>query len=278
MKVGVHVSVAGSIDQAVDRAVERRCNTFQIFTRNPRGWKFKDLVKEQAELFRRKVKDSGVWPPVDHMPYLPNLACPKHDIYDLSVKTLTAELERCEALGIPYVVTHMGSHLGTGLEAGRKRVISAVSSALEKAKSSVMVLLENTAGTANSTGSTFEDLNAILINIHPQDRVAVCFDTCHAFAAGYDLRNKMAVDSTLEHFDKVIGLKRLKAIHLNDAKGELGCGLDRHEHIGLGHIGEAGFKAFLRHEAIRELPLILETPIDKRRDDFGNIEKVRALA
>lgn len=278
MKVGVHVSVAGSIDQAVDRAAALKCDTFQIFTRNPRGWKFKELDPESAKLFRKKLEDARIGPAVTHMPYLPNLACPKDDIYKISVKALTAELERCDALGIPYAVTHMGSHLGTGLEAGRERVIKAVNTAIADAKSSSMVLLENTAGTANSTGSTFEDVKAILDGIKKQERVGVCFDTCHAFAAGYDLRDKARVQEVLGRFEETIGWDRVKTIHLNDSKGELGCGRDRHEHIGLGCIGEAGFSVFLHDQCVGKIPLILETPIDERRDDVGNLQKVRSLA
>jgi len=278
MKIGVHVSVAGSIDQAVDRALALKCDTFQIFTRNPRGWKFKELDEESAKLFRKKLEEAGIGPPVTHMPYLPNLACPKEDIYKVSIETLITELERSHRLGIPYVVTHMGSHLGTGLESGRKRVIAAVNVALGKARSGCMILLENTAGTANSTGSTFEDMRAIIEGIKKQDRVGVCFDTCHAFAAGYDLRDKRKVDDVLKRFQEMTGWDRVKAIHLNDSVGELACGLDRHEHIGMGHIGEEGFRAFLRDERVRGIPMILETPIDKRRDDVGNLQKVRSLA
>jgi len=212
------------------------------------------------------------------MPYLPNLACPKEDLYRMSVKALIDELERSQALCIPYVVTHMGSHLGSGLEAGRRRVITAVNTALVEAKSKAMLLLENTAGTANSTGSTFEDVRAILDSIKKQERAGVCFDTCHAFAAGYDLRSKNEVNEVLSQFDEIIGWDRVKIIHLNDSMGELGCGLDRHEHIGLGHIGEAGFRAFLHDPRVRNIPMILETPINTRRGDLGNLQKVRSLA
>jgi len=278
MKVGVHVSISGSIDLAIDRALERKCDTFQIFTRNPRGWKFKDLSEGNVENFTLKLADSGITPAVAHMPYLPNLASPKEDIYQKSVETLTAEVHRCGLLEIPYLVTHLGSHLGAGMEVGYRRITDACNKALSEVKNDAIILLENTAGTKNSMGGTFEDIRYIIDRVEQKGRVAVCFDTCHAFAAGYELRNEEALNKTLEHFDEVLGLELLKTVHLNDSKGDLGSRIDRHEHIGLGFIGNEGFKTILRNETIRWLPLILETPIDKRRDDYGNLKKVRDLA
>jgi len=164
------------------------------------------------------------------------------------------------------------------MEVGYRRIVDACNKALSEAKNDVIILLENTAGTRNSMGGTFEDIRYIIDRVEQKNRIAVCFDTCHAFAAGYELRNEEALNETLEHFDEVLGLELLKAVHLNDSKGDLGSRIDRHEHIGLGFIGEEGFKTILRNEPIRRLPLILETPIDKRRDDYGNLDKVRELA
>jgi len=278
LKLGVHVSISGSIDMAVDRAVERECTTFQIFTRNPRGWKFKQLSNDEAKNFIGKLAASGIGPAVAHMPYLPNLASPKKSIYAVSLKTLSAELDRCGRLQIPYLVTHLGSHLGRGMEVGFEKIINACNVALSKVKNNVLLLLENTAGTKNSMGSSFEDIRHIIDRIAPPERVAICFDTCHGFAAGYDLRDAVAVQKTLESFDKILGLRLLKAIHMNDSKGKLGSHIDRHEHIGMGFIGDEGFRAVLHHESLKDLPFILETPIDNRRDDFGNLRKVRELA
>lgn len=278
MRVGIHVSISGSIDLAIDRALERKCDTFQIFTRNPRGWKFKDLSEEDVKNFTRKLADSGMAPAVAHMPYLPNLSSPKEDVYGKSVETLTAEVHRCGLLNIPYLVTHLGSHLGAGMELGYRRIIDACNKTLSEVENDVIILLENTAGTKNSMGGTFEDIRYIIDRVEQKRRVAVCFDTCHAFAAGYELRTERALSETLELFDEVIGLDLLKIVHLNDSKGDLGSRIDRHEHIGLGFIGEEGFRTILRDETIKQLPLILETPIDKRRDDYGNLKKVRELA
>jgi len=278
MKLGVHVSISGSIDLAVDRSLERRCETFQMFTRNPRAWKARSLSEEVVKDFTRKLADSRITPAVAHMPYLPNLASPKEDVYEKSVEMLTAEVDRCGLLNIPYLVTHLGSHLGAGIEAGYRRVVYACNRALSRVENKAIVLLENTAGGKNSMGGTFENIRYIIDRIEQRNRVAVCFDTSHAFASGYDLRSAEALERTLEVFDRIIGLDLLKVVHLNDSKGDLGSRIDRHEHIGLGFIGEEGFKAILRNETIRRLPLILETPIDMRRDDYGNLEKVRELA
>jgi len=277
--VGCHVSIAGSIDLAVGRARELGCDTFQIFSRNPRGWKAKDLDQGTADAFRTAVSASGLGPVVDHMPYLPNPASPDDEIYDKSVAALTGELRRCDLLGIPYLVTHLGHHRGAGTEAGQERVVAAINRALTDAgEDDVMLLLENTAGEKNSVGSTFADLSRIMDGIDAVEKIGICFDTCHAFAAGYDLRTAEGIEVAFGEVDDLIGLRHLRVVHLNDSKGDLGGGLDRHEHVGLGSIGEEGFWNILRHPGVRSLPLICETPVDERRDDVGNIAKVRELA
>ncbi|MDD1700336.1 MAG: deoxyribonuclease IV [Methanoregula sp.] len=277
VKVGVHVSIAGSLDLAVDRAKKAGCDVFQMFSRNPRGWGFIPLSKESCDTFRSKIRSSNLIP-IDHMPYLPNLASPKSDIYNKSIAALTTELDRCEHLGIAYLVTHLGHHLGDGIAGGRVRVIRAINKALKESDNSVMLLLENTAGEKNSVGSCFEHIRGIMEGLENQNRIGVCFDTCHAFAAGYELRTESGIRETLLQFDEHIGINSLKIIHLNDTKGHLGSSLDRHEHIGMGFIGENGFRLLLHHPDISAIPLVCETPIDNRRDDAGNIAKVRELA
>ncbi len=212
------------------------------------------------------------------MPYLPNLASPKPDIYNKSIAALVTELDRCGQLGIPYLVTHLGHHLGDGIAGGRARVIRAINTALKESDNPVMLLLENTAGEKNSVGSTFEHIRGIMDGLENKNRIGVCFDTCHAFAAGYELRTESGLKNTLNQFDEQIGIDNLKIIHLNDTKGDLGSGLDRHEHIGMGFIGEEGFRLILHHPVFSALPLICETPVDDRRDDAGNITRVRELA
>ena len=279
MHVGCHVSISGSIDKAVDNAVQRECSAFQIFTRNPRGWHAKSLVEHDVSSFREKLKQSNIdrMATCAHMPYLPNLATPKKDMFEKSVQTIVGEVERCGQLGIPYLVTHLGSHLGTGESEGINRLVTGLQAA-GKVKNNVTILLENTAGQKNSVGSRFEQLAEIFNRLRPSDRFGICLDTCHAFVAGYDLRTKDNVKDTFAEFDQNIGLKHLKILHLNDARGEMGCNLDRHYHIGLGNIGEKGMGAVIKTANNNNIPIILETPIDDVRDDFANIKKVRELA
>ncbi len=277
MKVGLHVSIAKSLDSAVDNAKALGCDTFQMFTRNPRGWKFTALDPEEVKSFKDKLREAGIGPPVDHMPYLPNLACPEDEVYEKSATTLVAEVERCVQLGVPYIVTHLGSHLGRGREVGLERMTRALNIAIKKAKGNLQILLENMAGQKNSMGSTFKDIKEILDGVKKKEHVGVCLDSCHLYAAGYDVQSQRGVDQTLAKFDDIIGFPSLKVVHLNDSKGGLGSGLDRHEHIGMGYIGEKGFKAILHHPAIRDLPLILETPIDERCNHMGNLQMVRKL-
>jgi deoxyribonuclease-4 len=276
LKIGFHVSIAGSIDKSVDRAVALGCSTFQLFTRSPRGWSFSDIPIDIVSAFTEKLKRTAISPVVDHMPYLPNLASPDDDVYNRSVGTLKTELSRCTLLGIQYLVTHLGSHLGSGEEQGRSRLVSALNNAVGDVKTSCMILLENTAGQKNSIGTTFEDIRAIMDKIDYTRRIGFCFDTSHAFAAGYDLRTRTG--EIIDQMDDAIGLNKLKVVHLNDSISDLGGHLDRHEHIGLGKIGEKGFRSILAEKRIRSLPLIMETPVDTRRDDRANIAKVYELA
>lgn len=278
LKIGFHVSITGSIDLAVDRAKEAGCTAFQIFLKNPRGWSYKPLNEEEAARFVKKCEAWGYTAVLAHMPYLPNLASPNNETYRKSVNSLLEDRTRAGRLKIPFLVLHLGSHLGSGEEAGVQRVVDACRTALKAVDNDVMLLLENTAGQRNSIGSHFKELKRIMDKIGEESRVGVCFDTCHAFAAGYDLRTQKAVDETLAQLDKDIGLQHVKAIHLNDSVGELGSHLDRHEHIGLGKIGEMGMKAILHTPEIRKLPIVMETPVDKRRDDRGNLTKALELA
>jgi len=276
MKAGFHVSIQGSIDFSADRAANLGCSTFQIFTRSPRQWNSAKLAPEIAKVFSDKVKSYGLEPVFAHMPYLPNLASSNDEVYEKSVMTLTLEMERCMQLEIPYLVTHMGSHLGKGMEIGFTRLIEGINQAFKETTDGVILLLENTAGTRNSMGSTFEDIQHIIERLIDQERVGVCFDTSHAFAAGYDLRTKESVQSTIRKLENIIGLERVKLVHLNDSKGDLNSRIDRHEHIGLGRIGEEGFRNVLASQ-LGELPLIMETPKNDVRDDAGNLEKLKEL-
>ena len=278
MRIGCHVSIAGGIDRAVDNAAERGCTAFQIFTRSPRMWRAKEISAAERDAYRAKLDASGIDRSATcaHMPYLPNLASGEPDAYRRSVAVLVEEVGRCGELGVPYLVTHLGSHLGEGEEAGIARLVAAYGEAAA-VDNRVRVLLENTAGQKNSVGSDFGQLGSILRQLEPADRFGVCIDTCHAFVHGYDLRTEKAVGEAFAELDTAVGAENLRMLHLNDAKGGLGSKLDRHHHVGLGGIGEEGMRAVVREAHGRDVPVILETPIDGERDDFGNIRAARGL-
>ncbi len=279
MQIGLHVSISGSIDMAVNNAVERECTAFQIFTRNPRSWFAKDLELNEAKKFKEKLKESKIdrMAICAHMPYLPNLSSPEDDGYQKSIKSMTKEIERCDKLGIPYLVTHLGSHKGSGEENGIKRLTDALNKVAET-KADVIILLENTAGQKNSVGSDFKQLAEIFSKCKPAKKFGICLDTCHAFVAGYDLRTKDAAKKTMKEFDDTVGIENLKILHLNDSKGELNSNRDRHDHIGLGEIGKDGLGEVIKIMNKNKIPIVLETPIDERRDDFGNIKQAKSLA
>ncbi|MDA4128523.1 MAG: deoxyribonuclease IV [Thaumarchaeota archaeon] len=258
--IGFHVSIAESLLLAFDRANEIGCTTFQIFTRNPSRWAFKPLAKEDIEGFKRKRRETIFKAIAAHMPYLPNLASSDKTAIKQSRESLKAEVERCGRLEIDYLVAHLGSHHGAGTMTGVRNVAAACDEALDSSEGKTMILLENMAGQRNCVGARFEELKMIMDLTKNRDRVGVCFDTCHAFAAGFDLSNEAAVRDTLSLFDRLVGLKEMKVIHFNDSKGALGSALDRHEHVGKGRIGKAGFKALLQNDYVRNVPLIIETP------------------
>jgi deoxyribonuclease-4 len=279
MQIGCHVSISGGISNAVVNAVNRECTAFQIFTRNPRGWHVKDLTNGDVNEFKEKLGASKIdrLATCAHMPYLPNLASPKDDSFQKSVDAFVNEVKRCGTLGIPYLVTHLGSHLGTGEEKGIKKLVKGLTKAAG-VKNDVTILLENTAGQKNSVGSNFDQLAEIFFQLKPAKRFGICLDSCHAFAAGYDLRTESSVKDTFSKFDDSIGFEHLKIVHLNDSKGEIGCSWDRHYHIGLGNIGEKGMSAFIKTINKKKIPMILETPIDDIRNDFENLKVAKELA
>ncbi|HKU48825.1 MAG TPA: deoxyribonuclease IV [Nitrososphaera sp.] len=286
MKLGFHVSIAGGISNSVGNAQKLGCTAFQIFSRNPRGWTAKPLDPAEVDRFKESLAASRIKPDsvVVHMPYLPNLSGPQGELYSKSVQTLAEELQRCSALGIQYLVIHLGSHRGTGLAQGISQLINAIDKAFESAEKNTgnrkkaTVLLENNAGQTNGVGATFEDLATILHKTdRPESEIGICLDTCHLFASGYDISTVEGVEVTLEKFDKVVGVRKLKVIHLNDSKGELNSNLDRHQHIGLGSIGPAGLSGFVNNRSTKDLTFIMETPIDEKRGDEENLKAALGL-
>jgi len=275
--IGLHVSAAGALDLAFDRAQEVGANTFQLFTRNPNQWRFSPIPKDVVSAFHEKRAKTGFRRVVAHMPYLPNLASSEPGILKQSRITLDEEVKRCDSLGVDYLVIHLGSHRGAGTMSGVKNISEAVNEALSGSSGDTTILLENMAGQKNCVGARFEELGMILSKVKREKRAAVCLDTCHMFAAGFDLRSRDAVEQTMAVFDECVGYEKLKVVHLNDSKGDLGSNLDRHENVGDGKIGMKGMKAILHHGGMLERPMIMETPFEDERAMRESLSTVRRL-
>lgn len=277
MLIGVHVSIAGRISDAIGRAADLCCNTIQIFSRNPRGWLAKPLNPVDVDEFKRKRKEKGISPILVHIPYIINLATPNDRLWEASIDLYAEDIKRTDTLAAEYFVTHLGAHTGSGEEAGLERFCRGLNKAIEKAAPKTMILLETCAGQGSSLGHTFEHIRYMLDNIKG-NRIGVCLDTCHVYVAGYDIATRHGLDETLKNFDKIIGIENLKAIHLNDAQGALGSHLDRHQHIGKGKIKEEGIRRILTHPKLRNLPFIMETPKKNPKDDPMNMKVAKRLA
>ncbi|HHV62324.1 MAG TPA: deoxyribonuclease IV [Firmicutes bacterium] len=285
MRFGVHVAIAGGLPRAIERARELGCDAMQIFSRSPRSLRTRALNEAEAADFRTMARLSSISPIVVHIPYLINLASPKEQIYEVSISALREDIARACQLGADYLVIHPGSHVGSGVEAGMERIIKAINVVFKdrecrdrNREGGLKLLLETVSGAGTEIGYTFEQLKGIIENLEGEGEVGVCFDTCHVFAAGYDIRTPDGLNEVLEDFDRVLGLDRLKLVHANDSLGDLGSRKDRHAHIGEGMIGEDGFRAILNNERLREMPFILETPNDDPGDDARNLARLRELA
>ncbi|MBN1871939.1 MAG: deoxyribonuclease IV [Candidatus Omnitrophica bacterium] len=275
MRLGYHVSIAGKIYEAIDRAVELDCGCMQIFSRNPRGWKVAALSRTDAEEFQRRRREAYIYPVLVHIPYIINLATPEDRLYKISIASYIEDIKRADMLGAEYFVTHLGSHRGRGERYGLKRFTSALNTVIGEVRPKTTILLESTAGAGASLGYKFEHMAAIIKGVKNKDKIGVCLDTQHIYAAGYDIVKNL--NGTISAFDDIIGLDRLKAMHLNDSKSGLGSRVDRHEHIGKGNIGLKAFKKILNHPKLRHLPFIMETPMETRRDDINNMESAKSL-
>jgi deoxyribonuclease-4 len=277
--LGAHMSIAGGLHLAFVRMREVKGEALQVFLRNERRWEMRPLTLEAIASFRRAHEESGNVPIAAHDSYLINLAAPDPVLRDRSIGAFAEELRRGETLGISFLITHPGSHLGQGVEAGLERFVRGMDRSVSASStSSIAVLIETTAGQGTNLGSTFEEIAFILGRARHGDRLGVCLDTCHCFAAGYDLRTPEAYEETMRRFQEVIGMEKLKYFHLNDSKGALGSRLDRHEHIGKGKIGLAGFELLLRDARFRDHPMVLETPKGKElKEDKKNLKVLRSL-
>ena len=287
-RLGAHMSIAGGLPRAVDRAEASGCEALQIFTKSAGQWRARPLPPEEIALFRRRVKESGIRPVVAHNSYLINVAAALPSLREQSIASLREELDRAEVLGLDGLVMHPGSYT-SGTEAhGLQLIADALRQLLdERPDGRTMILLEHTAGQGTNLGHRFEHLAAIIDRLEGSPRVGVCIDTCHLLAAGYDICSEEGYKQTFREFDRIVGLKRIKAFHLNDSKKPCASRVDRHEHIGKGCIGLDPFRWLLNDRRFRKLPMLLETPkletpeSKKRSDvdpwDARNLRTLRRL-
>jgi len=274
-RLGVHTSIAGGIDLSILRAKELGCNTLQIFSHNPRTWKKPEFSEEVVNRFREYRKLYDMNPLYIHTSYLINIASTNKQIRELSLKMLIWELDTADMLGADYVILHPGSSSGDSLK-GKRLAIDTLKKLRDMKSWNVKLLLENTAGERGDISATIEDLWELAESCGGLSG-GLCIDTCHAFQAGYDIRKDKDIEKFVDNIIKVSGFDAIKLIHLNDSKKDFNSKVDRHEHIGLGKIGLTGFKSLLNHSALREIPIILETPKRSERDDLINLRKVKRL-
>jgi deoxyribonuclease-4 len=277
--LGAHMSIAGGVHCAVERAVSIGCTTMQMFVKNNNQWRGKELTEEDIATYKKLLKESSIGPVVVHDTYLINLCSTNKEILQKSRVALKDELDRCEMLGVEFLNFHPGSHLGAGEEEGIKRIAESLNLIHEETTGyRVKSVIEATAGQGTAIGYRFEHLRQIIDLVEQQERMAVCVDTCHIFAAGYDIVTETGYEQTFKEFDSVVGLHRLVAFHVNDAKRERGSRVDRHEHIGKGMIGKAGFRLLMNDDRFRTIPKILETPKEaEMKEDVMNMKVLRSL-
>jgi len=277
--LGAHMSIAGGLHKAVERGRVAGCGVLQVFTQNSNQWRGKRITDSDAALFREAWEESGMRDIVSHDIYLINLAAAPGEVREKSMAGFLEEMERCARLGIDTIVMHPGSHLGEGEETGISRIVEAFDTLFEQAQDFTgTVLLETTAGQGTNIGYRFEHLREIRVRSAFTDRFGICFDTCHTFAAGYDITTREGYVRVFEEFDRVLGLENLRVFHFNDSKKGLNCRVDRHEHIGRGAMGLEGFRFLMNDERFRGIPKILETPKgDNDEMDAINLKTLRDL-
>jgi deoxyribonuclease IV len=276
--LGAHLSIAGGIQKSIEQAEEVGATAIQIFTKNSRSWFAKDLTSEEIKKFTEAQKHSSVKIVVAHASYLINIASPNEKTEELSRNALLRELERCNSLKIPYLILHPGSHTTCTEEEGMARIVKNINIILEAFSGNTSILLETMAGQGTNIGHRFEQIKQIISSVKSRERIGVCFDTCHIFSAGYNFGSANQYHKTINEFDKVVGLKNLKIIHLNDSKTEQGSRKDRHEEIGKGTIPLGVFKEIMRDEKLKNIPKILETPATNGISDYKKeIELLRTF-
>lgn len=274
IRIGTHLSISGGVANSAIEADKRGYGAFQIFTSSSRTWRQRLPNKSDAESFSEMIRGNGAVP-FAHIPYLCNLASPNRDVLDKSVIMLRDNIESCNMLGIRYLVLHLGSHLGKGSNIGIKNIANSINS-VRDSLGKLTLLFENTSGYKNSIGSTFTEIGRVIEESGSRG-IGICLDTCHAFAAGYDLRDREGLDKMVDEIESSIGFDKLGLVHLNDSKFDLGSTKDRHWHIGKGYIGIKGFENLFRDSHFSEGSFVLETPANDDGDDTTNIETVRSL-
>ncbi|MFH1771284.1 MAG: deoxyribonuclease IV [Candidatus Omnitrophota bacterium] len=278
LRLGAHVSISGHIYLSIERALKLRCNTMQIFSRNPRQIRRGFISEGDIKIFRQKLKESGIYSFIVHIPYTLNLAAPKKRFYAITIREFTEDLKEAGRLGADFLVTHPGSSKGLSKNKGLKRIIEALRLILHQARGvKTKILLENVSGSGDWLGSTFAELGEIIKGVSFNRKVGICLDTCHAFCAGYPLNTAGGLKEMIKEIDREVGVRRLKAIHLNDTNDDLGSKKDRHSHIGKGKIGLEGFSRIINHPLFRNIPFIIETPKESEEDDLNNLTTIRKL-
>ena len=277
--LGAHMSIAGGVDRALERGLTVGCTAIQLFTKSSNQWAARPLPPGEIERFRALREHAGIAHVVAHDSYLINLCSPDDRLFEKSIAAHALEMQRCLALGVPVLVTHPGAHMGQGVAFGIRRMIEAVDRICALVPDpAVSIALETMAGQGTVIGATFEQLAAIVAGARRPDRLGVCLDTCHVFAAGYDLRTRAAYDETMRRFEGEIGFGRLRAVHVNDSKKDLACRVDRHEHIGRGYLGLEAFRRLMNDGRLGDVPLLLETPKGEDcREDVLNMTALLGL-
>ena len=279
MLLGAHMSISGGLHKAIERGKEARCEALQIFSKNSNQWKAKPLQAEEIRLFKEALLDWGVFTVLVHDSYLINLGTPKEADRQKSIGAFLEEIDRCDQLGLPFLIFHPGSHLGAGEEEGCRTIARSLNEIRKNRPDfKVKLLMETTAGQGTNIGYRFAHLKMILDQVDFPERMGVCLDTCHIFAAGYDIRTRPGYEKTFDEFDKLVGLSRIRAFHINDSKKDYLSRVDRHEHIGKGFIGTEAFRCLMNDARFSNIPMVLETPKgETSKEDIENLAFLRNL-
>jgi deoxyribonuclease-4 len=283
-RIGAHKSIAKSIDLAIDRALASTCECLQIFSRPPRQWAIgRSLNSEKVDLFIKKSETANFYDTAIHMPYLPNISSPDDVLYEKSLEVFIEEVDLSFKMKVPYIVTHLGSPKDRNEKYAAKRVANALNSVIEHIQlnyqqgNPTVILLENSTAKKKLWGTRIENFEAILSYVKEEALIGICFDTAHAFSAGYDIRTAEGLNETIDRIEHLVGKNKIKLFHINDSKGDLGSGIDHHDHIGQGLIGIDCFRELMQNRKYENIPMILETPKDDLNSDKRNLDLLREL-